>query len=195
MALGALGSRVVITDLGDEVITRIESNIERNAALWVEPQAHRPVVREHAWGQDMDWLAASCFDFIVGADLLYFGGWDLMAIDTREPLLQSLTAAMSSSSQALLAWVVRHPEREEEFCRAAARRFDLCLHSAVIAPNNVAHCFDGGVGSGKPRCKWVENWRVGFDAEEVRHDVEDLRLPVEATFVCLQLWSRSDASS
>ena len=176
MALGALGANVIITDLRDE-LPHIERNLEHNAALWAQQCAHRPAVREHAWGADMDWLCEQRFDYVVGSDLLYFGGWDLMAVDTREPLLQSLAAAVSATSEALLVWVVRHPQREEAFVRDAARRFLARLHTAAREADS------GGNGQGYA---WSEGHGVTVEASWSG-------CLVEGTPVCLQLWHSSKA--
>ena len=181
MALGGLGADVTITDLRDE-LPHIERNLQHNAALWAQTGARRPTVREHAWGLDMDWIREQRFDYVVGADLLYFGGWDLMAIDTREPLLQSLAASISPRSEALLVWVVRHPAREETFVRDAANRFLIRLHTASRT-----------IDSGGEGCAWSEVRVDRIDRERERElhssGVSFSGCLVEGIPVCLQLWS------
>ncbi len=186
MALGGLGADVTITDLRDG-LPHIERNLQHNAALWAQTGARRPNVREHAWGSDMDWIRDQRFDYVVGADLLYFGGWDLMAIDTREPLLQTLAASISPTSEALLVWVGRHPAREETFVRDAANRFLIRLHTASRTINS------GGEGYA-----WSEVRVDRFDREReierdsIGNDSSEISLSgclVEGIPVCLQMWS------
>ena len=76
MALSARGAEVTITDLAEQV-PHIEANLVRNELLWGHEQrpARRPTVQAHAWGEDIEWLVSSRFDIVIGADLLYFGGW------------------------------------------------------------------------------------------------------------------------
>jgi len=178
IAMGGLGAKVTITDLRDEV-QHIESNIERNNELWANSSAHRPTVREHAWGLDLDWLRSHHFDYVVGADLLYFGGWDLMSLDTREPLLQSLTAAVSTNSEAVLVWVVRHPNREADFVHRAESLFRTRVHVA-------SNTSDG-------RLTWSEICRSPLylcDTEGVQITSGPVGPFLEGTPVCLQLWQR-----
>ena len=83
MALSARGAEVTITDLAEQV-PHIEANLVRNEHLWGHEQrpARRPTVQAHAWGEDVEWLVSSRFDIVIGADLLYFGGW-YVCVDVR----------------------------------------------------------------------------------------------------------------
>ena len=83
MALSARGAEVTITDLAEQV-PHIEANLVRNELLWGHEQrpARRPTVQAHAWGEDIEWLVSSRFDIVIGADLLYFGGWYVF-VDVR----------------------------------------------------------------------------------------------------------------
>lgn len=173
IALGAIGASVTITDV-PEAVPHIQANIERNSVLWENPQACRPVSRPHAWGEDTEWLSACAFDYVIGADLLYFGGWDLFGQDSREPLLQTLAAAASSSSHAVLGWPVRHPEREGDFLSKASRRFNLRLHTGH------------GEGDEEINWKWSEVWRgiaPGGDITSAQYAA----LLHEGAFACLEL--------
>ena len=136
MILSTLGAHVTITDLPDAV-SLIGETITKNSHLWRNAKnrcIQHPFVKEHTWGDDMDaiFAAKNCyFDYVVGTDLLHFGGWDVFAEDTRQPLLQSIHQATtynqqsrsSSSSCAIVVWVVRLPEREESFILDASSLF------------------------------------------------------------------------
>jgi len=60
---------------------------------------------------------------IFASDLLYFGNWDILAEDTRGPLLKTLVDLCGKESEVYIAWVVRHPERELRFLHDAQEHF------------------------------------------------------------------------
>jgi hypothetical protein len=189
IALGALGAEVTITDVPEEV-RHIESNIERNSVRWEHPRACRPVARSLKWGQaeHSEWLCNGAFDYVLGADLLYFGGWDLLSPDSREPLLQTLQAVLSSSSQGFLGWPVRHPEREGDFVSEASRRFEVHLHTTTDSVTGGDASLGSGSSTGECRgkCRWLEIWPGNARSGEVTGDYFSALLH-EGMFVCLHL--------
>ncbi|KAJ1485615.1 putative methyltransferase-domain-containing protein [Baffinella frigidus] len=92
----ALGAHVTLSDL-PSVVPHLEANVARNRPLLSRPPwggegvPGTAEVRAHVWGERVQDLNPP-FDLVLGSDLLYWGGWSLLDLDTRDALLATLCA-------------------------------------------------------------------------------------------------------
>jgi len=65
---------------------------------------------------------------VLGSDLLYWGGWSLLDVDTRGSLLDTLLQACGDHTDLWLAFVVRDVDRERDFLEELWKHFTLGVY-------------------------------------------------------------------
>ena len=185
------GAEVTATELPD-FIPMLLTNVARNSKLLAEVQlsgkgSGKVDVVGHRWGEDTDALGGP-FDLVLCCELLYWGGWSLLASDTREPLLRSITGLTSACKRpspagrtcepantgpiaagpggaALGGFAVRNAAREREFFVAAAAAFAI------------RYCHLSVGGDAAPAAGGTAGWMCGGSwpalREELPQDVEE----------------------
>ena len=156
ISAAACGAHVTATDLPD-FISMLHTNVARNTSMIAAAAATSGGggtvrVMGHRWGEGAAELGGP-FDVVLCCELLYWGGWSLLAEDTRAPLLRSLkdltapsreaelamdwagkaaTAASGGRPRAvkdggpvLMGFAVRNAAREREFFAAATVAFSI----------------------------------------------------------------------
>ena len=198
IAAAASGAEVTATDLPDFTST-LQANVERNAPLLASAAAANGFgsvrVLGHRWGEGIAELGGP-FDVVLCCELLYWGGWSLLADDTRAPLLRSLSnltragpalepgdsdgtasaAGLEPSARlaavdagvVLMGFAVRNAAREREFFAAAAEEFAV----------RYCHCPFGSEGAGSERSAragWIHGAEGSIPALEdtLPEDLED----------------------
>ena len=66
---------------------------------------------------------------VLGSDLLYWGGWSLLDVDTRGSLLDTLLQACGDHTDLWLAFVVRDVDRERDFLEELGKHVTLAFTS------------------------------------------------------------------
>jgi hypothetical protein len=197
IAAAASGAEVTATDLPDFTST-LQSNVDRNAPLLAAAAATNGCgsvrVMGHRWGEAIADLGGP-FDVVLCCELLYWGGWSLLADDTRAPLLLSLSnltragparasggsdpsgsavlepcarGAAGGAGMVLMGFAVRNAAREREFFAAAAEAFAV----------RYCHCPFGSEGAGSERSAragWIHGAEGPLPALEdtLPEDLED----------------------
>lgn len=107
---------VVLTDL-EHVMPLIDTNIHLHKSN-LAPRSSLEA-STLAWGCTLPALPkeneGQGWDFILGCEILYWGGWSLFSEDTRGPLLTTLIDACRSSTEVYFAFTVRDRNRELSF--------------------------------------------------------------------------------
>lgn len=150
---GLKESTVISTDLPD-VLPLIRRNIELNSSPvtamplpWGSQEALSPILGKITAGKDG-------FDAVLACECLYWGGWNLLAEDTR-PLLQR-TLRDSRGEKILIGFTIRDRGREIGFVEGLLEewRIDCVLHSSGQKVGDL-EWFEGENGERRAR-EWVE---------------------------------------
>lgn len=127
IALALIGAHVTVTDLTD-VLPMIVQTAHRNGILDADigksvptPAGGSLIIDALTWGERIDTVV----DIVLGCELLYWGGWDILQPDTHPLLLttiQSLWSNKDSNNPSVfLSTVLRDRYRERHFFQEAVK--------------------------------------------------------------------------
>jgi hypothetical protein len=76
---------------------------------------------------------ARAFDLVVAIETVYWGGWDLLSVDTRVSLLDTIQAVSGPDTVTVLAFTLRDAGREKTLLQWAEERFSVTYSASTKA--------------------------------------------------------------
>jgi len=137
---------VTLTDL-DRVVPLMRTNADATRDAGKLARGSELRVAELAWSRDavlgLDDApgggggdrrdGGARWDVVLGCEILYWGGWDVFADDTRGPLLEACVAACEARAltRGAASASARYPRHRSEKCDASSGSFARCLNARL----------------------------------------------------------------